>query len=487
VIETHISWVLLAGERVYKIKKPVDLGFLDFTTLEKRRHFCHEEVRLNRRLTTDVYLGVAPIGGRPPHAIMDAQGHPAEFAVMMRRLPKDRMLDELVRSGSVDPALLETIGALIARFHDAEPTGGEIDELAGRATIRQNWDENFAQTADLPADVLHPEWRQRLQAFVARALDTEAGRFDARIAAGRARDCHGDLQTAHVCCTTPIQIFDCIEFNHRFRYIDTASEIAFLAMDLERLGRPDLGMRFLNAYFEASGDWDAVPLLDFYRAYRAFVRGKVASFQMARRRRAAIEARELFALAARYTSRRPRPLLLVMSGVMGSGKSTVAHALAAGIEAIVIRTDAVRKRLAGMALTARAADAFGSGLYTDEMGARTYAEAFRLARELLGAGWTVIVDGSFSRAAERDAARQLATDAGVLFRVLACDAPESVLAERLEQRAQDTAEVSDGRAELLAEHRRRYERPARARDVLTVDTSRDTAALVRGIREALRV
>ncbi|MBI2203458.1 MAG: AAA family ATPase [Candidatus Rokubacteria bacterium] len=486
MIETHISWVLLAGERVYKIKKPVDLGFLDFTTLEQRRHFCEEEVRLNRRLTTDVYLGVVPIGGRPPHAYMDAAGPPAEFAVMMRRLPKDRMLDELVRSGSVDPALLETLGTLVARFHEAEPTGGEIDQLAGIDTVRRNWDENFAQTADVPSDVLRPEWRERLQAFVTRVLETDARRFDARVAAGRARDCHGDLQAAHICCTTPIQIFDCIEFNHRFRYIDTANEIAFLAMDLERLGRPDLAMRFLNAYIEASGDWDAVPLLDFYRSYRAFVRGKVVSFQMARRRRAAIEARELFALAARYTSRRPRPRLLVMSGVMGSGKSTVARALAADIEAIVIRTDAVRKRLAGIALTARAPDTFGGGLYTAEMGERTYAEALRLARELLGAGWNVIVDGSFSRAEERDAAREVAHDAGVLFRVLACDAPETIVVERLERRAQDAAEVSDGRLELLAEHRQRYERPARERDVLTVDTSRDTAALVRGLRDALK-
>src|SRR5262249_106475 len=199
-------------------------------------------------------------------------------AVAMRRLPHDRMLDQLVQEGRAEPALLQAIGAIVARFHAAEPTGGEIDELGGIQTIRANWGENFAQTADPGEDVLQDDWRRRLRAWVDEFLAQEARRFTERVAAGRSRDCHGDLQAQHVCATEPIQIFDCIEFNHRFRYGDTAGEIAFLAMDLDRLGRADLAVTFLNAYLEDSGDFDAVPLLDFYRAYRAVVRRKVLSF-----------------------------------------------------------------------------------------------------------------------------------------------------------------------------------------------------------------
>jgi hypothetical protein len=485
LIETHISWVFVAGERVYKVKKPVDFGFLDFTTLPKRKFFCDEEVRLNRRLTKDVYLDVVPITGRPPYLRVGGDGHPLEAAVEMRRLPADRMLDQLVRGGTANPAVLEEIGVLIARFHAAEPTGGEIDECASLDVIRKNWGENFEQTANLGPEILSPEWRRRLTDYVTRTLETEAARFQARVAAGHARDCHGDLQAEHVCCTTPIQIFDCIEFNHRFRYADTASEIAFLAMDLEHLGRPDLAMRFLNAYLEQSGDYDAVPLLDFYRAYRAFVRGKVFGFQAERRRRAGFEARDRFALAVRYTSRRPRARLLVTSGVMGSGKSTLARALGAATEAIVSRTDAVRKRLAGLSLTARGQDAFGGGLYTEEMNERTYAEALRIARDLLRAGWNVVVDGAFSHAAERERARATAREASVPFAVLWCDLPDAAITDRLRARATDATEVSDGRVELLADHRRGYESPASEAGTIRLDTSGDPAAVVSRAREGL--
>src|SRR5262249_1832304 len=241
-------------------------------------------------------------------------------------------------------------------------------------------------------------WRASwVQAF----MDREAEHFAARVAAGRARDCHGDLQAQHVCCIEAIQIFDCIEFNHRFRYGDVAGEIAFLAMDLDRLGRPDLALRFLNAYLEASGDFDAVRLLDFYRAYRAFVRGKVLSFQIDQRPEAAAKARDRFALAMRYIERRDRPRLLITSGVIGSGKSTVARQVAARLGAIVVRTDAVRKRLVGLALSEWHPVFFGEGLYRFEMVERTYAEAMSEVAKILESGWPVVVDGAFSSVAQR--------------------------------------------------------------------------------------
>jgi aminoglycoside phosphotransferase family enzyme/predicted kinase len=470
LVETHISWVFLAGDRVYKVKKPVNLGFLDFTTLERRRFFCEEEVRLNRRLTHDVYMGVVELNGRDA-ITLGGPGPTRDVAVVMKRLPHDRMLDELVRRGAAEPELVEELGRIVARFHAAAPTGGEIDELGSLATVSANWSENFTQTAALPAEVLPDEWRRSLRAWTEAFMRREASRFAARVAAGRIRDCHGDLQAQHVCCTEPIQIFDCIEFNHRFRYGDVAAEIAFLAMDLDRLGRSDLAVRFLNAYLEASGDYDAVPLLDFYRAYRAFVRGKVLGFLIDARPEAAAKARERFALALRYTERRDPPRLLITTGVIGSGKSSVAREVAGRLGAIVVRTDAVRKRLAGLALSERREAGFGEGLYSPEMGQRTYAEAMTVATKILDAGWPVILDGAFSSAAQRKQAREAAARAGVPFAVLWCDAPDPVLAERLRRRAHDPDEVSDAGPDLLPQHRARYEPPDREADVIRLDTT----------------
>jgi hypothetical protein len=470
LIETHISWVLLAGERVYKLKKPVNLGFLDFTTLARRRRFCHEEVRLNRRLTADVYLDVAAITGRASAPRLGGSGRAIEFAVVMRRLPAERMLDRLVTEDAAPPELLDTIGRTVARFHEAAETGGEIDERGGIETIRGNWQENFTQTEALGPEVLPEETRRAVRQYVTTMLEREADRFAARVAAGRSRDCHGDLHAQHVCCVDPLQIFDCIEFNHRFRFGDVAGEIAFLAMDLERLGRPDLAIRFLNAYLDESGDYEAVPLLDFYRAYRAWVRAKVLSFQGPEQ---AAEARARFELAGRFVRAHRRVRLIVTSGVMGSGKSTAARRAAARIGAIVVRTDTVRKRLAGVGLRQRIDAGFGEGVYSAEMSRRTYREAERLAEELLRAGWPVILDGSFSRSAERAEARAVAARLGVPCSVLWCDAPDAVLASRLRARSRTGREISDGREELLAEHRARYESPERETDVIRLDTSVD--------------
>lgn len=485
LVETHISWVFLAGDRVYKIKKPVDLGFLDFTTLEKRRRFCEEEVRLNRRLAPDVYLDVIDIAGSPRAPRLGGTGRAIEVAVVMRRLPADRMLDRLAQDGAAPPKLLDAIGATVARFHESADTGGEIDELGGIDTIRRNWEENFAQTDAFDGDLLPPEIRDRVRRFVSEFLAREAARFSARVAAHKSRDCHGDLQAQHVCCVEPVQIFDCIEFNHRFRFGDVAGEIAFLAMDLERLGRPDLAIRFLNAYLEETGDYEAVPLLDFYRAYRAWVRGKVVGFQAREHPERAADARALFELAGRYAEPSRRARLVVTSGVMGSGKSTAARLVAGRVGAIIVRTDAVRKRLAGLSLRQSAAAAYGEGLYTREMSERTYAESLRIAEMLLSAGWPAIVDGAFSHAAEREQARALARRLGLPFAVLWCDAPDRELIGRLERRRSDRHEVSDGHAGLLPEHRQRYEAPRDEPDAIRLDTTQDADATARAALDGL--
>jgi uncharacterized protein len=485
MMETHISWVFLAGDRAYKVKKPAALGFLDFTTLERRRFFCEEEVRLNRRLTHDVYLGVSELTESDGHLRFGGPGSVREVAVVMRRLPHDRMLDHLVRERRAKPRLLEDLGGIVARFHAATATGGEIDELGGIETVRANWDENFSQTADLPPDVLPDDWRRALSTWVDRFLGDNEDRLARRVEAGHSRDCHGDLQAQHVCCTEPIQIFDCIEFNHRFRYGDTASEVAFLGMDLDRLGRPDLGVRFLNAYLVESGDYEAVPLLDFYRAYRAYVRGKVLGFQISDRSDAAAKARDRFALAVGYTRRATARRLVITTGVMGSGKSTLARHLAARLGAIVVRTDAERKRLAGVPLTARDTAAYGEGRYTAEMGRRTYETVLEIADEVLRAGWPVVVDGAFSSTEERALAQSLAARHAVPFTTVWCEAPDDVIAERLRRRGETRREISEGRLDLLRRHRAEYASPEPDATVVRVDTTPPADEVVENVLRRL--
>jgi aminoglycoside phosphotransferase family enzyme/predicted kinase len=470
LIQTHISWVFLAGEYVYKVKKPVNLGFLDFRTLARRRHFCREEVRLNQRLAPNAYLDVVNVTRSGQIYHLGGEGRAQEVAVWMRRLPAGRMLDRLVETGEADHRLMEDIGRTIAEFHGRAATGPSIAHFGRERAIARNLAENLSRTGRFPAEVLPLELRRTVVGFLRRSLRTERRRFAARVEAGRIRDCHGDLQAQHVCCTEPVQVFDCIEFNHRFRYGDTAGEIAFLAMDLDSLGRPDLALDFLNAYLDVSGDYAAVPLLDFYRAYRAWIRGKVHGLQAvdpARADRAALtaRARAYFDLAATYAEPRAAPALTVMTGLSASGKSTAAREIAHAARAIVVRTDAVRKQLAGVPWSQRHAGGIGEGLYAPGMTQRTYAACLDHAAALLGAGWSAVLDGVFGQRAEREAARALARRLGAAFRIVWCDAPEAVLRERLRARAASGRDLSDASQEVLDLQLRHYQSPASEADV----------------------
>jgi aminoglycoside phosphotransferase family enzyme len=279
LVQTQISYVFLAGEYVYKIKKPVDMGFLDYTTLEKRLYYCQKEVELNRRLCADAYLGVVPITKDNGRFVIGGKGGAEEYAVKMRRLPQDTMMDALLAKNRVTPRMVADVAKTVVEFHKRAAASAEISTLGGIDAVIQNTSENFSQTDKYFGIIIESETYRRIKAYTEGFIKANTPLFQKRMVEGRIRDCHGDLHAAHICFYKGICIYDCIEFIDRLRYTDVAAEVAFLAMDLDHYGRADLSDKFIKAYVKESGDKELLKLLNFYKCYRAYVRGKVGCFQ----------------------------------------------------------------------------------------------------------------------------------------------------------------------------------------------------------------
>ncbi|MGD1119097.1 MAG: phosphotransferase [Dehalococcoidales bacterium] len=308
LVQTQISYVFLAGDYVYKIKKPVDMGFLDYTTLEKRLYFCRKEVELNRRLCADAYLGVEPITEENGRYRVGGKGRAEEYAVKMRRLPQDAMMDVLLQQDKVTPAMVAGVADILVKFHQKAATSAEITRLGGIEAVIQNTSENFTQTDKYFDVIIAPEIYRHIKSYTEDFLKVNAGLFHKRMAEGRVRDCHGDLHAAHICFYQGICIYDCIEFIDRLRYTDVAADIAFLAMDLDYYGRRDLSDHFIGAYVKKSGDQELLKLLNFYKCYRAYVRGKIGCLayddpyiSAGEKAKIVTNARSYFELAESYT------------------------------------------------------------------------------------------------------------------------------------------------------------------------------------------
>ena len=280
LVQTQMSFIFLTDNYVYKVKKPVNLGYLDYTTLDKRRFYCQREVELNRRLCPEVYLGVVPITGDKGDIFLEGQGKAIEYAVKMRRLPQQAMMNVLLTNNQVSSKMVARVAQKLTSFHQEAETNATISAFGSLDTITQNTDENFTQTEKYIGNIISWDEYQRIKDYTARFTNRNAPLFQKRIADGRIRDCHGDLHAAHICFTNDICIYDCIEFNDRFRYCDVASEVAFLAMDLDHYGQADLSRSFVTAYINESRDKELMELLNFYKCYRAYVRGKVESFKL---------------------------------------------------------------------------------------------------------------------------------------------------------------------------------------------------------------
>ena len=493
--ETHISWVILAGNFVYKLKKPVNLGFADFSTLEQREHDCREEVRLNRRLAPDVYLGLVHVVTRGGRYFAFGDGQPVEPAVRMRRLPEDGMLPGLLARDQVDTRLMRRIARRLARFHASAPTGRGVDEHGSIATIRGNWDGNFRESKPFVGRLLTAERDERIRAYVQGFLRHNRALLEQRVAHGRIREGHGDLHLASICLDgSRLVLFDCIEFAARFRCSDVAAEVAFLAMDLEHRGRADLASAFVDAYVRFSGDEHVRQLLGFYIAYRAFVRGKVLGMRLHEPGLAPQEARDIaddatayFDLAWAYAGGFAGPVLLMSMGLPGSGKTTLAEALAARLGLVHISSDRLRKELAGLAATTPQREAFGAGVYDPAMTRRTYQAMVRRAGQWLRRGRSVVLDATYGNPDERAAVRRLAGRLGVRLVPLLADVEERVILDRMRIRETQSGVTSDARVELWPRLRDAFVPPTEMAETVRVSTAGTVAEVAARAIAALSI
>lgn len=499
VRQTHISVVFLAGHFAYKIKKPVDLGFLDYSTLDARFRMCEQEVRLNRRLARDVYVGVVPVTQDGSSVVMEGHGAVVEWAVKMKRLPDEAMLRQRLIHGQVDPAHVEELARRIARFHKEVSTSEHAADFATFEAVARNVCENFEQAEPLQGLTVSRRVLSRLRAVTDDALRNLEPLIGRRASQGIPRDTHGDLRLSHVYHfpseAPPADwiIMDCIEFNERFRYADPVADVAFLAMDFIHQGRSEFAGVLRKSYVHASGDQEGRSLWPFYVAYRAAVRGKVEGMKVAApefpesERAEALNKARAYWLLALGTLEEPdsKPCLVLIGGLPGTGKSTLAQALAARAGFEVIRSDVVRKELAGMDTLASASAPFGEGIYAAEWNERTYAECLRRAEERIFEGRRVIIDASFRT--ERQRQRFLATasrwDIRVLF--LICQAhPEEVRA-RLEARRTDASDAGWSIYQQAAAHWDELS-AATLRVTRVIETDHGTSAAVEAAMEALR-
>lgn len=486
VIETHISWVLLTGPYAYKIKKPVNFGFLDFTELSAREHFCTEELRLNQRLTEGLYLEVLPICGSEQAPTLGGEGAAIEYALKMRQFPQDQLLSAIQERGELDERHIDALAEQMAHFHLNAPQVAQDHPLGTPEAVMAPVQQNFEQIRPLLSDKADLVQLEALEAWAQSSYQRLRPLLADRKAQGFIRECHGDIHLGNVAqIDGQVVLFDCIEFNEPFRLIDIASDAAFLAMDLEDRGLKCMARRFISAWLEQTGDYQALQLLNFYKAYRAMVRGKVALFRLSQeqssvQRAVILRQYRAYATLAESYSAIPTPFLAITHGVSAVGKSHVAMRLVEALGAIRLRSDVERKRLFGQQQ---------DGLYSAEASQATYERLHQLAQQTLLAGFSVVIDATYLKAAQRQAAWQVAEATGMPFLILDCQAPEAVIASWLSQRQSEGRDPSDATLEVIQAQQANRE-PLDARELLhsgRVDThdSASLDSLIERIRQKL--
>ncbi len=463
LIETHISWILLTGPYAYKIKKPVNLGFVDFSTLEKRRFYCHEELRLNRRLASTLYLDVVSYGGTLRQPVIGGT-KPFEYAVKMVQFPSDARLDRVLQRQQLHPSHIDQLANDIARFHADIAVAKENTPWGEPEDIHKFATDNFTILLQLIVDNKKTDMIRHIQQWSDNTFQHFAKTIQKRKLGGFVRECHGDMHLGNmVLLDNQVTVFDCIEFNPSLYWIDVMSELAFLLMDLEQRGRPDLGFRFLDRQLEQSGDYAGITLLNYYRIYRAMVRAKVAGIRLSQTNPASkqhlavqSELQGYLSLAEKYT-KADKLRLFITHGYSGSGKTCLTQPILERLGAIRIRSDVERKRLFGLAPDARSDSAISDEIYSLQTNNRVYQHLLTLAEGVLESGFPVIVDATFLEKARRDSFRQLADRLRIPFTILDFQAEIPVLRARIQQRIRDNRDASEATLAVLEQQLRKAE------------------------------
>ncbi len=470
LIETHISWVILTGEFAYKIKKSVDFGFLDFSTLEKRRQYCQQELQLNRRLAAELYLDVVCITGSTARPVIaPTAAVPAEkvmdYAVKMKQFPQSAQLDNLLAAGYLHVVQMDQIAQMVAKFHQSIAIADNKTTYGNSDSVQRPVTENFVQIHNTIDVSPYQDTLRQLQAWAESVFIKHKSQFDKRKAGGFVRECHGDMHLSNMLWLDGrAMAFDCIEFNPFFRWIDVISEIAFLVMDLQDRRQPKLANRFLNTYLEQTGDYAGLSVMAYYLCYRAMVRAKVAVLRLAQKslakqekQQTRVEFESYLNLAVSYT-RAQQPKLIIMRGLSASGKSTLSQQLIDAGGMIRIRSDVERKRLFNIPLTSHVINntnnhgvknkaavtdsaKINQGLYSKRASEQTYNRLLDLCSAIIHAGYTVIVDAAFLHFERRYPFQQLAAELGVAFCILEITAPVEVLKQRIKQRKHSVSDA----------------------------------------------
>ncbi|MCE9519027.1 MAG: AAA family ATPase [Verrucomicrobia bacterium] len=463
MVQTHASWVFIASPLVCKIKKPVNLGFLDFSTLELRHEDCEREIVLNRRLAEDIYLGVESIRQHDGALQFGGNGEIVEWCVMMCELDSRFLLSHLLKEGSVGAAEMDRIVDKLSRFHAAQPPLAPDEAATAIERLRLATDGNFQVARDWIGKSLSQSCFDIITHFTNKFFDCQNTLLKSRILEGWIRDCHGDLHAEHIhLAPNAVRIYDCIEFNTRFRHIDIANDIAFLAMDLDGNGRPDLARHLVTRFADLMNDPGMMPLMDFYKCYRACVRGKVESLHSAaetagesERAESLAKARRYYQLALRYAVAGSEPCAFVFMGRIASGKSALASAFSKEIGWLLLSSDQLRKQIAGIPANQRG----DATLYSPEMNARTYGALFAEAASVIQTHHGVILDATFSRRRDRDAFGDQAKKNGCRVIWIEAVVSDEIAQKRLLARDSAPVTVSDARIENFTDLSAAYEAP----------------------------
>jgi len=449
LIQTHVSYVLLTGDYAYKLKKTVNFGFLDYSSVEKRQHFCQEELRLNQRGASELYLEVLPVTLVNGKYQLGGTDEPVEYVLKMRQFPQEALFSEIFAQGNLQQTHMEELGRVVAKYHAQTLTDDYIRSFGEIPQVRASIDENYAQTLKYIGGPQTESQYQKTKQYTDNFFVQYPELFSHRVKNNLIRECHGDLHLRNIALWhNRVMLFDCIEFNEPFRFVDVMYDVAFTVMDLEARQRKDLGNAFLNTYVEQTGDWEGLQVLPLYLSRQAYVRAKVTSFLLddpnvpvTVKEDAKKTAAEYYRQAWDYTKPKQGKLIL-MSGLSGSGKSTTAKYIAGKLGAIHLRSDAVRKHLAGIPLMERGE----KEIYTDEMTQKTYARLLSLGVLLANQGWQVILDAKYDRQQLRQTAIAQAQEHQLPLQIIYCTAPIEVLQQRLGNR---TGDIADATADLL--------------------------------------